>query len=63
MSGRRTASFHRAVEQFKRELLESALADAGGNKTRAACALGMTRANLYKLLRTLRIPPKRKETR
>ncbi len=62
MSGRRKA-FFRAVEQFKRELLELALADAGGNKTRAACALGMSRANLYKLLRTLRIPPKRKETR
>ena len=46
-------SYHQAVLQFKRELLQSALAQAHGNQTRAAEALGLQRTYLSRLLKEL----------
>jgi DNA-binding NtrC family response regulator len=48
-------SYHEAVLQFKRELLRSALAQASGNQTRAAEALGLQRTYLSRLLKDLGI--------
>jgi len=50
------ATWHGAVRQFKRELLERALADAGGNRTHAARALALQRTYLLRLIRTLDVP-------
>ena len=50
------ATWHGAVRQFKRELLERALASAGGNRTHAARALALQRTYLLRLLRTLDVP-------
>jgi DNA-binding NtrC family response regulator len=47
------SSFRHAVLAFKRDLLRSALAQANGNQTRAAEALGLQRTYLSRLLREL----------
>ena len=54
------ATWHGAVRQFKRQLLERALASAGGNRTHAARALALQRTYLLRLLRTLDVsaPPR-----
>jgi DNA-binding NtrC family response regulator len=51
--------FHGAVTEFKRRLIEATLAQAGGNRTRAAKALGLQRTYLLRLMREfqIRIPP------
>ena len=46
-------TYHEAVQQFKREFLRSALAQASGNQTRAAEALGLQRTYLSRLLKDL----------
>lgn len=58
--------FHGAVCQFKRCLIEATLAQAGGNRTRAARALGLQRTYLLRLMREFQIripaapgPPRR----
>lgn len=43
------------LERAEREAIIDALESAGGNKVRAAAALGVSRATLYRRLRTLRI--------
>jgi hypothetical protein len=43
--------FHGAVSQFKRRLLEATLTRLGGNRTRAARALGLQRTYLLRLIR------------
>jgi putative PEP-CTERM system response regulator len=48
-------TYHEALQQFKRELLRSALAQANGNQTRAAEALGLQRTYLSRLLKDLGI--------
>jgi Nif-specific regulatory protein len=48
-------SFHDAVLAFKRNLLRSALAQANGNQTQAAQALGIQRTYLSRLIRALDI--------
>jgi DNA-binding NtrC family response regulator len=50
-----SGTYHEAVLQFKRELLRSALAQANGNQTRAAEALGLQRTYLSRLLKDLGI--------
>ena len=51
--------FHGAVGEFKRRLIEATLAQAGGNRTHAAKALGLQRTYLLRLMREfqIRIPP------
>ena len=61
--------FHGAVGEFKRRLIEATLAQAGGNRTRAAKALGLQRTYLLRLMREFQIrfpasqpPPRRSGT-
>src|SRR2546426_4720187 len=51
--------FHGAVSEFKRRLIEATLTQLGGNRTRAARALGLQRTYLLRLMREfeVRIPP------
>ena len=51
--------FHGAVSDFKRRLIEATLTQLGGNRTRAARALGLQRTYLLRLMREfeVRIPP------
>jgi DNA-binding NtrC family response regulator len=51
--------FHGAVSEFKRHLLEVTLTQSGGNRTRAARALGLQRTYLLRLIREfeIRVPP------
>ena len=50
------ATWHAAIAAFKRALIERALADAGGNRTRAARALGLQRTYLLRLMREMGPP-------
>ena len=56
--GPRPLGFHGAVSEFKRRLIEATLTQAGGNRTRAARALGLQRTYLLRLMREfeIRIP-------
>jgi len=53
------AGFHGAVCEFKRRLIEATLSQSGGNRTRAARALGLQRTYLLRLIREfqVRVPP------
>ena len=60
--------FHGAVGEFKRRLIEATLAQAGGNRTRAAKVLGLQRTYLLRLMRDFQIrfpaaslPPRRSD--
>jgi len=57
--GPRPLGFHGAVSEFKRRLIEATLTQAGGNRTRAARALGLQRTYLLRLMREfeVHIPP------
>jgi regulatory Fis family protein len=57
--GPRQLGFHGAVSEFKRRLIEATLTQSGGNRTRAARALGLQRTYLLRLMREfeVRIPP------
>ena len=46
---------HEAVSAFKRRLVEDALARHGGNRSRAAVALGIERTSLLRIIRELGI--------
>lgn len=50
---RADAPFHKAVREFKRKLVQSALEATQGNRTQAARLLGLQRTYLYRLLREL----------
>ena len=56
---RSSVGFHGAVSDFKRRLIEATLTQAGGNRTRAARALGLQRTYLLRLMREfeVHIPP------
>ena len=63
---RPVVGFHGAVSEFKRRLIEATLAQSGGNRTRAAKALGLQRTYLLRLMREFQIrmpaaamPPRR----
>ena len=47
--------FHGAVSEFKRRLIEATLTQAGGNRTRAARALGLQRTYLLRLMREFQV--------
>ena len=55
----RPHGFHGAVSEFKRRLIEATLTQSGGNRTRAARALGLQRTYLLRLMREfeVNIPP------
>ena len=55
----RPQGFHGAVGEFKRRLIEATLTQTGGNRTRAARALGLQRTYLLRLMREfeVKIPP------
>lgn len=57
--GPRPLGFHGAVSDFKRRLIEATLTQSGGNRTRAARALGLQRTYLLRLMREfeIHIPP------
>jgi len=66
---RPAVGFHGAVCEFKRRLIEATLTQVGGNRTRAARALGLQRTYLLRLMREFQIripaastPPRRSET-
>jgi Nif-specific regulatory protein len=48
-------TYHEAVAAFKREVLRHALTAHGGNRTRAARALGLQRTYLLRLIRDLHL--------
>jgi len=56
-------SYHGAVSDFKRRLIESRLHEARGNRTHAARTLGLQRTYLLRLIRELQVaappPPSR----
>jgi len=54
-----TLSYHGAVSDFKRRLIEATLHQARGNRTHAARALGLQRTYLLRLIRDLGVaaPP------
>jgi len=54
-SSPREPGFHGAVSEFKRRLIESTLTALGGNRTRAARALGLQRTYLLRLMREFAI--------
>ena len=47
--------FHGAVTAFKRRLIERTLTELGGNRTRAARALGLQRTYLLRLMREFEV--------
>jgi DNA-binding NtrC family response regulator len=57
--GDRAASYHGAVYDFKRRLIEATLHQARGNRTHAARVLGLQRTYLLRLIRDLgvAVPP------
>ncbi|MFQ5896815.1 MAG: helix-turn-helix domain-containing protein [Candidatus Methylomirabilia bacterium] len=58
-----SCGFHDAVVAFKRRLIEITLRQLGGNRSRAARALGLQRTYLLRLIRDLQVaappPPER----
>jgi DNA-binding NtrC family response regulator len=68
-AGAAPLTFHGAVTEFKRHLIERTLSAAGGNRTRAARALGLQRTYLLRLMREFGVdvpraagpPPRRVE--
>lgn len=57
--GERAASYHGAVYDFKRRLIEATLHQSRGNRTHAARVLGLQRTYLLRLIRELGVdvPP------
>ena len=47
------AGYHTSVKDFQRQLIQSALEQAGGNQSRAAQILGLQRTYLSRLIRNL----------
>ena len=62
----RALSYHGAVCDFKRRLIEATLHQVRGNRTHAARALGLQRTYLLRLIRELGVaappPPSRRGT-
>jgi DNA-binding NtrC family response regulator len=64
LAGAGAVSYHGAVCDFKRRLIEATLHQAHGNRTHAARALGLQRTYLLRLIRELGVeapppPPRR----
>ena len=54
-------TFHEAVQNFKRDLVLGALDLSGGNKSKAAQDLGISRCYLHRLLNQLNLEPEESE--
>ena len=52
---RDSLSYHEAVDAYRRELIQRALAQAQGNRAAAAKALGLHRTHFFKLIKSLGI--------
>ncbi len=48
-------SYHKAIDGARRELIQKALDQSGGNRTKAAQILGLHKTHLFRLLRSLKI--------
>ncbi|MBV8732619.1 MAG: sigma 54-interacting transcriptional regulator, partial [Acidobacteriia bacterium] len=58
-AGRATTALHDGLRQAKKEMIERAIEQAGGNYTEAAGLLGVHPNHLFRLIRTLELKPKR----
>ena len=58
-SGEPVSALHDGIRQAKKELIERAIEQAGGNYTEAAKILGVHPNHLFRLIRTLNLKPKR----
>jgi DNA-binding NtrC family response regulator len=63
----RVLSYHGAVSEFKRRLIEATLHQMRGNRTHTARVLGLQRTYLLRLIRELGVaapppPPRRRST-
>jgi len=47
--------YHKAIDAFRKSLVEKALAESNGSRVAAAKALGIQRTYLSRLIKTLRI--------
>jgi DNA-binding NtrC family response regulator len=57
--GQPTAALHQGIREAKKDLIERAIEQAGGNYTEAAGILGVHPNHLFRLVRTLNLKPKR----
>lgn len=57
---RRRGEYRRAMDEFKRAIIEHALRRTEGNRTEAAKLLGIQRAYLYRLMQRLRVEAPRR---
>jgi Nif-specific regulatory protein len=57
--GQPAAALHQGIRQAKKDLIERAIEQAGGNYTEAAGILGVHPNHLFRLVRTLNLKPKR----
>jgi DNA-binding NtrC family response regulator len=57
------ATWHESIAALKRELIEQALRRSGGNRTRAAEALGLERTYLLRLMRRMGLSAPRQSHR
>jgi transcriptional regulator with GAF, ATPase, and Fis domain len=56
------AKYHEAIRKLKKQLILSALEQAGGNMTEAAKLLGVHANYLHRLMRNLELRPKKRQT-
>jgi transcriptional regulator with GAF, ATPase, and Fis domain len=59
VDGRSATALHEGLRRAKKELIERAIEQAGGNYTEAAGILGVHPNHLFRLVRTLDLKPKR----
>ncbi|MGC2322458.1 MAG: helix-turn-helix domain-containing protein, partial [Terriglobales bacterium] len=57
--GEPVTALHEGLRQAKKELIERAIEQAGGNYTEAAGILGVHPNHLFRLIKTLNLKPKR----
>ena len=57
--GEPVTALHEGLRQAKKDLIERAIEQAGGNYTEAAGILGVHPNHLFRLIRTLNLKPKR----
>jgi transcriptional regulator with GAF, ATPase, and Fis domain len=58
-SGEQVTALHDGIREAKKKIIEQAIEQAGGNYTEAAGLLGVHPNHLFRLIRTLKLTPKR----